>query len=92
MVKGYKGESCPDAIRNSMIPDEILSFTDLFDRVKRKGQWKEITIWRYFMACVVNLPPARHEWPNTRPFLFLHGDGTYELYNPNKHPSNQYRG
>jgi hypothetical protein len=61
MIKGYRGESCLDAIRNSMIPGKIVSFTELFDRVKRKHQWKENAIWRYFMACVVNLPPARRE-------------------------------
>ncbi len=32
------------------------------------------------MSLVVNLPPARHHWPKSKPFLFLHGDGRYELY------------
>ena len=38
------------------------------------------------MSCVANLPPARHEWPSTWPFLLSHEDGTYELYNPRVHP------
>lgn len=92
MTKGFRGETCSDAIRNSMSPGEVVSFTDLHGRVKQKGRWKENTIWRHFMSCVVNLPPARHEWPSTKPFLFLHPDGRYELYNPTKHPLNQYTG
>jgi hypothetical protein len=38
------------------------------------------------MALVVNLPPARDEWENTRPFLFLRGDGQYEIYDNARHP------
>ena len=33
------------------------------------------------MSLVVNLPPARHHWPYSKPFLFLHADDRYELYN-----------
>jgi hypothetical protein len=38
------------------------------------------------MALVVNLPPARLHWPATHPFLMLNPDGTYELYDPKRHP------
>lgn len=92
MTKGYSGEACSDAIRNALSPGEAVSFPQLFERIKKQGAWKDNTIWRHLMSCVVNLPPARHEWPSTHPFLFLHADGKYELFNPNKHPVDQYKG
>ena len=92
MAIGVHGEPCSEAIRTSIAPAEIVTFTDLFDRVRKRGRWKENTIWRHLMSCVVNLPPARHEWPGTKPFLFLHPDGRYELFNPQKHPAQPYKG
>lgn len=86
MAKGYQGESCADAIRSSLKPGEIVSFTELFQRTKQKGSWKEESIWQDMMASIVNLPPARRHWKSSVPFLFLHGDGRYELYDANKHP------
>jgi hypothetical protein len=89
MPKGAHGESCADAIRDSLRPGELITFTTLFQRVKPKGAWRDATIRRYLMACVVNLPRARLEWPSSHPFLFLHADGRYELYDPAKHPDAQ---
>jgi hypothetical protein len=84
---GHKGESCAEAIGASLQPGEVVAFEELVARIQRKGSWGEHTIWRHLMSCVVNLPPARHEWRNVQPFLFLHGDGRYELYDPAKHPA-----
>jgi hypothetical protein len=86
MSKGYQGESCPEAIRASLKQGEIISFTELHKRVKQKGSWKDESIWQDMMALVVNLPPARLHWKSATPFLFLHGDGRYELFDSNKHP------
>jgi hypothetical protein len=89
MPKGAHGETCANAIQDSLRPGEIITFTTLFQRVKPRGTWQDATIWRHLMSCVVNLPPARLEWPSRTPFLFLHGDGRYELYDPAKHPNTQ---
>jgi len=86
MAKGNLGESCADAIRSCLRQGELVTFSDLFRRVKQKGSWKDESIWQDMMALVVNLPPARLHWKSSLPFLFLHGDGRYELYDPNKHP------
>ena len=86
MVKGHYGESCAEALKSSIKAGEILTFSELFDRAKKRGDWKDSTIWQHLMMVVVNLPPARYHWPNKKPFLFLHGDGRYELYNKTKHP------
>ena len=80
MSNGAKGDTCATAIHAVFEPDEILAFPKLIQRIKRKGRWKNSTIWEHLMALVVNLPPARHHWPKSKPFLFLHGDGRYELY------------
>jgi hypothetical protein len=42
--------------------------------------------WQQLMRFVVNLVPARYHWKGTEQFLFLRGDGRYELYGPQKHP------
>jgi hypothetical protein len=86
MAKGYQGESCGDAIRSVLIPNEVVTFSELFKRVKQKGTWKDDSIWQDMMAHIVNLPPARYHWKSSKPFLFIHGDGRYELYDPQKHP------
>ncbi|NIO11571.1 MAG: hypothetical protein GTO40_27545, partial [Deltaproteobacteria bacterium] len=78
--KTAKGETCAAAIRAAIEPGEILSFAKLIERIKQRGRWKNATIWEHLMALVVNLPPARLHWPKLQPFLFLHGDGRYELY------------
>ena len=87
MAKGYRGESCSDAIRSALKPGELIPFSELYQRVKQKGSWKNETIWQHLMALIVNLPPARHHWKSIKPFLFLHPDGRYELYDKNKHPA-----
>lgn len=86
MPKGNQGESCADAVRSSLKPGEVATFSELYKRVKQKGGWKDETIWQHLIGLVVNLPPARHHWKTAVPFLFLHGDGRYELYDPQKHP------
>jgi hypothetical protein len=86
MAKGYRGESFADAIRSSLRHGEVVTFSELYERVKQKGSWKEETVWQHMMGLIVNLPPARHHWKNMEPFLFIHGDGRYELYDPQRHP------
>jgi hypothetical protein len=86
MTKGNQGESCADAIRSSLNPGEVVTFSELFIRVKQKGSWKDETVWQHMMGLIENLPPARHHWKSMTPFLFIHGDGRYELYDPKKHP------
>ncbi len=86
MAKGYQGESCAEAIRSSLEPGEIATFSELYRRVKLKGTWKDESVWQDMMALIVNLPPARRHWRTQEPFLFLHGDGRYELYDSAKHP------
>ncbi len=80
MAKVAKGDTCAAAIRGVIEPGEILAFPKFCGRIKRTGRWKNSTIWEHLMSLVVNLPPARHHWPKSKPFLFLHGDGRYELY------------
>lgn len=83
---GTAGETCAQAIRASLRPGEIVRFTVLVERVKKRGCWKDETIWQNLMGCVVNLPPARLHWSHV-PFLFVHGDGRYELYDERRHPA-----
>ena len=86
MTKGNQGESCAEAVRSSLKPGEVAAFSELYKRVKQKGDWKDETIWQHLIGLIVNLPPARHHWKTAVPFLFLHGDGRYEIYDPQKHP------
>ncbi len=86
MPKGNRGESCAEAILSSLKPGEVVTFSDLYGRIKQKGAWKDETVWQHLMGLIVNLPPARYHWKSMVPFLFLRGDGQYELYDPNKHP------
>ena len=86
MPKGHRNETCAQAIRGAVTPGEVLTFSELFGRVKRRGTWKDSTIWQHLMSLVVNLPPARHQWKSARPFLFLRGDGRYEMYDQAVHP------
>ena len=87
MTKGYQGQSCAEAIRNCFIDgNQPLSYSQIFPLVKAQGAWRDISIWRYLMATVVNLFPARLEYPHTEKFLFLRPDGRYELYNKSIHP------
>lgn len=86
MPKGIDGQSCAEAIRASLKPGEVVAFAELFRRVSKQGDWKESTIYQHLMSCVVNLPPARHHWKSTIPFLLIHPDGRYELYDAAKHP------
>ena len=65
MVKGYKGQSCAEAIRECFQEhDQPLSYSKIVSQIRQKGSWKEITLWRHLMSTVVNLIPARYEWKN----------------------------
>ena len=86
MPKGHQGETCSELIRAVMSNGEVITSSELFRRVKQRGSWKDETIWQHLMSLVVNLPPARHHWKNAVPFLYLHGDGRYELYDERIHP------
>lgn len=86
MTGGHNGESCAEAIRASVHPGERVSFGELFKRTKKRGTWTDRTVRLHLMQVVVNLPPARFEWPTAYPFLLLNLDGTYELYDPKRHP------
>jgi hypothetical protein len=69
MGLGNDGVTCAEAIRQSLRPGELATYSDLYGRVSQKGAWKPTTIRRHLMSCVVNLPPARDEWPIIEPFL-----------------------
>jgi len=86
MSRGHRNRTCAEAIRASVGPTETISAYSLFERAKKLGMWRDSTIWAHLMSLVVNLPPARHYWPHTDPFLFLRADGQYELYSEGKHP------
>jgi len=88
MAKGYQGQSCSDAIREFVMQsDHPVTYSEIRDGIRSKGTWKEITIWRILMSNIVNLVPARHEWPSSQPFLILRLDGRYEIYDRSKHPT-----
>lgn len=84
--KGHKGESCDEVIREIIAADEVVSCSDLFERVKFRGEWTDDTIWLHFIARTVNCVPARYRWPKRKRFLFLRPDGQYERYDERKHP------
>ena len=84
-MKGYNNESCYVAIINCFTGDKPHRFSDILNDVKKMGAWKDQTIWLHMMSMVVNLPPARLHWPNTKPALFIRPDGQYELYDKSKH-------
>lgn len=86
MSKGHHGETCAEAFRDVVKRGELLSYQQLFERVRPRGEWTDVTIRRHAMSLVVNLLPAREEWPSRVPFLFLHGDGRYEVYDSRRHP------
>ena len=45
MTKGNQGESCAEAIRAVMKTGEIVSFSELYKRVKQRGAWKLEAGW-----------------------------------------------
>ncbi len=88
MTKGYRGESCSNAIEDFVRQaGHPVSYSEIHAGVRVKGDWKEITIWRLLMSNIINLVPARYEWPSSRPFLLLRPDGRYELYKKEIHPT-----
>jgi hypothetical protein len=87
VTKGYRGQTCAEAIKNCFSNRDTLSASALFQMVRAQGDWTEETIWQHSMSFVVNLPPARHHWRQIRsPFLFLRPDGQYEIYKKGTHP------
>ena len=84
--KGYKGETCAEALRASICRGEVVRFRELYSRVRARGAWRDESIWQHLMSCVVNLPPARRHWKHREPFLFIRPDGQYELYELGRHP------
>lgn len=87
MTKGYHGQTCAYAIKQCFVHgNQPLSYSQIFPLVKTQGAWKDTSIWRHLMATVVNLIPARLEYPSTEKFLFLRPDGRYELFNKMVHP------
>ncbi len=73
------------AVRDSFEAGEVLTYAEVFERVKAKGDWTDDNIDQNLMAPLVNLAPAARHWGGDR-FLFVHPDGRFELYNKNKHP------
>jgi len=69
--EGNRGETCGEAIRDSLQSGEKVSFPDLYDRVRKRGGWKDETIWQHLMSCVVNLPPARKHWKSSPSSSFI---------------------
>jgi hypothetical protein len=84
--KGYRGETCAEALRVSLKPGELVRFSELYSRVRTLGAWKDEAIWQHMMSCVVNMPPARRHWRSAEPFLILRLDGRYELHDGSRHP------
>lgn len=86
MPIGYNGESCAEAIREVIGAAKTMRASEFFERVRKRGPWKDETIWQHLMSLVVNLPPARYHWKTSKPFLFIRPDGQYELYDEAIHP------
>jgi hypothetical protein len=88
MSKGYAGQSCSEAIQGFVMhSDHPVTYSEIHQGIRSEGDWKDITIWRIIMSNIVNLVPARYEWKNSHPFLFLRPDGRYEMHDGNKHPT-----
>jgi len=64
MAKGYAGQSCSEAIEDLIRhAGHPMAYSEIHRGIRSKGDWKEITIWRITMSNIVNLIPARYEWP-----------------------------
>ena len=59
MPLGYQDETCAEAIRESLMAGEVVTFEILYRLIKAKGAWQDDTILQDLMSCVVNLPAAR---------------------------------
>ena len=44
MPKGYQGGSYAEAVRISFSPEEVLRFSELVERVRRRGSGKPATV------------------------------------------------
>lgn len=86
MPKGYRSQTCADAVYEVVASEQPARFDEVFDKVRRLGAWRPDTICQHMMLLVVNLPPAYRHWCTKRErFLFLRPDGLYELYDDAKH-------
>jgi len=86
--KGFEGQSCSESIEGFVSQaGHPVTYSEIHNGIRSKGNWKDITIWRIIMSNIVNLVPARYEWKNSHPFLFLRPDGRYEMYDSSKHPA-----
>lgn len=63
-----------------------MSYSEIASEVKKRGDWSDDTICQNLMSHVKNLIPAKYNWVNAEKFLFLRGDGRYEIYDPKVHP------
>lgn len=64
MPRGDGGQTCAEAIRASIGPEETASASLLFERTQKLGAWKDETIWQHPMSLIANfrrwsLPAAR---------------------------------
>ena len=88
MGKGHNGETCAEAMRTAIgLLGKRASAQDIFDEVKKRGDWVDDTILQHLMSCTVNLWPGYKRW-KLRPdkkCLFLRENGDYELYDPEQH-------
>ncbi len=81
-------ETCADAVREVVSQaGRAIQYSEIVTRVKARGTWTDDTIAQDLMSHTVNLPPARFHWKNIQPFLFLNGDGTFEMYKSGQHPN-----
>ena len=86
MPKGYRGQTCADAIYEVVVSHQPARFEEVFDKVRLLGAWTPDTIHQHMMQLVVNLPPAYRRWRSVpERFLFLRPDGLYELHDESKH-------
>src|SRR4051812_16599257 len=49
------------------------------------NRWKAATLVGHLYGCSVNLPKGIKHHPGFPRFLYAHGNGRYELYDPQKH-------
>jgi hypothetical protein len=53
------------------------------------NQWLESTVAAHLYGCTVNNPKAYQHHRSAPKFLYAHGNGRYELYDPERHGSYQ---
>ncbi len=87
MSKGFHRESLREALSAIVQPDTVMSFSELIVEIKKRGPWKDDTIYQNLMSHVRNLVPAKFHWHDGQErLLFLRPDGRYERYDQRIHP------